>query len=413
MDHCLLTLTLMPNEAVHVHPDIPPTLAQATVPPLAEQRIVQPVKFDLNSPRKLQRFRDAFAEGGAVAVRLQELHAAADAASSEEELEVVADGLEQLFMAEARAACMLVEQPPRQPGWFRRVRRPPQVVAMRRRRRRAIRQWDFGTVAVLNRALRRLAQRRRRSRKERRGVVIEAMLKEDARTFYQQYRARPLRLSNSVTATEWESHFRRLLGEGGTTAHSPSLPQPSPSMHSKPQLPPETLAILNEPFSVEEVDAAVRRSKNGRAVVGAMKPKLVKAIAPSISPVITALCNAFVRVGSMPFSVAISAITPILKHGGNPSCCADYRGIAVGTLLSKVYATILDSRMQNATEENGLRAQGQFGFRRGKNCSQAALVLTTLLQQQRQQGGRLHVCFVDFQKAYDLYLGTCYGINCE
>ena len=47
----------------------------------------------------------------------------------------------------------------------------------------------------------------------------------------------------------------------------------------------------------------------------------------------------------------------------------NYRGIAVGTVLAKMYATLLNSRLTRWAEANNLRAAGQAGFREDHRCS--------------------------------------------
>ena len=103
----------------------------------------------------------------------------------------------------------------------------------------------------------------------------------------------------------------------------------------------------------------------------------------------------------MPFSWAVGAITPLLKPGGNPSDCNSYRGITVGTLLAKLYATIVNTRLTAWAEENCLRAKGQAGFRKDHRTSDQLFIIRALIEQQRLAGTPLYVCFVDFQKAYD------------
>lgn len=81
--------------------------------------------------------------------------------------------------------------------------------------------------------------------------------------------------------------------------------------------------------------------------------------------------------------------------------CDGYRGIAVGTLCAKVYASVLERRLSLWSEQHHLRAEGQFGFRSGRNCAQANFVLRALVDQSRYNHQKLFACFVDFKKAYD------------
>jgi hypothetical protein len=163
-------------------------------------------------------------------------------------------------------------------------------------------------------------------------------------------------------------------------------------------LPQSALDAINRPFDSEEVLQKLKRGKTRKSVVGPGKPILAQPVAKSIVPTVTSLCNAFVRNAALPFSAAVSALTPIR---GNPTASGDYRGMAVGTLLSMIYASVLDGRIQWAAETHGQRASGQLGFRQDRSFAQAIFVLTTLMKVRRRWGGSMHVCYVDFQKAYD------------
>ena len=120
-----------------------------------------------------------------------------------------------------------------------------------------------------------------------------------------------------------------------------------------------------------------------------------------MAPVLADMFCACARVGRLPWRWAVSCISPIPKPKADMSTWGGHRGIAVFTLPAKLYAAVSDRRIQDWAEKAGRRADGQFGFRRGHSCAQAALVLRATIERQRRSGTPLFVCFVDFQKAYD------------
>ena len=84
----------------------------------------------------------------------------------------------------------------------------------------------------------------------------------------------------------------------------------------------------------------------------------------------------------------------------------NYRGITVSTVLSKLYATVLERRISSWAETNGLRAAGQAGFRRDHRTTDNVFILRTLIEsckamKSSHQHGMLYTCFVDFRKAFD------------
>ena len=119
-----------------------------------------------------------------------------------------------------------------------------------------------------------------------------------------------------------------------------------------------------------------------------------------LSGCVAALLNACVRVGRLPPAWALCRITPIHK-GGDATVAGNYRGIAVSTVLAKLYASLLTRRLSEWSERHNLRAVGQAGFRADHSTLDLMLVLRTLIESARAVREPLFACFVDFQKAYD------------
>ena len=80
---------------------------------------------------------------------------------------------------------------------------------------------------------------------------------------------------------------------------------------------------------------------------------------------------------------------------------ASYRAIAVGEPVFRLYASILNQRLLDYTEEHGLRAPTQAGFRPGLSVVHQLFSLQHLTERQRQRRQRLYVCFLDLQGAFD------------
>ena len=148
------------------------------------------------------------------------------------------------------------------------------------------------------------------------------------------------------------------------------------------------------------LEAVIRRTRGRACVVCPLKPTVLKLLAPLMSPVLADMFCACARVGHLPWRWAVSCISPIPKAQGGHAHMWRSPGIAVGTLPAKLYAAVLERRIQNWAEKAGLRTDGH-GFWRGRSCAQAALVLRATIERQRRSGTPLFVCFVDFQKAFD------------
>ena len=100
-------------------------------------------------------------------------------------------------------------------------------------------------------------------------------------------------------------------------------------------------------------------------------------------------------------SWAIGALTPVPKPKGNPDIQDDYRGIAVGGAISKLYSMVMLQRMDQWAEQNNHRARGQAGFRHGRGTPDNAFVLQHIIEKYRDVNQPVYAAFIDFRKAYD------------
>jgi hypothetical protein len=99
-------------------------------------------------------------------------------------------------------------------------------------------------------------------------------------------------------------------------------------------------------------------------------------------------------------SLSVGIIHALYK-GGDCNQFDNYRGITVGPILAKVFAMILESRINQWAETNDLRAKGQASFRKDFRTIDNLFILHTLTEQARFQKKKLYTCFMDFKKAFD------------
>jgi hypothetical protein len=85
----------------------------------------------------------------------------------------------------------------------------------------------------------------------------------------------------------------------------------------------------------------------------------------------------------------------------NPTSCDDYRCITVGALLGKLFASLLDRRLNDHLEHNNMRIPFQGGFRREHSTLDQAFVLNHILEGAKHKGSTVYCTFVDFRKAFD------------
>ena len=106
-----------------------------------------------------------------------------------------------------------------------------------------------------------------------------------------------------------------------------------------------------------------------------------------------------------PASCSAAALTAVYKKG-DASDLNNYRGIAVGNVLGKLFGSVLNTRLDAFAVRIGARAEGQAGFRKGRSTIDQVFVLRHLIDRTRfsSDASKLYLCFVDFQKAFDRVL---------
>jgi hypothetical protein len=99
-----------------------------------------------------------------------------------------------------------------------------------------------------------------------------------------------------------------------------------------------------------------------------------------------------------------TALTSVFKGKGSQADLGNYRPIQVQAAIAKLYHMVIRARLNSFAESQGLRAEGQAGFRDGCRTSDHIFILRHLIHQAQRGPAprrRLFCCFVDFEKTYD------------
>lgn len=120
----------------------------------------------------------------------------------------------------------------------------------------------------------------------------------------------------------------------------------------------------------------------------------------SVKMAIKALMENCLNGNCMPASWRDSIIYPLHKKGC-PRQAENYRGIAIGNSVYKLYASIINSRLTQYVEENGLLPDTQNGFRRKRSTIDNIYILNYCAQYAINRGQHLYCAFIDFKAAFD------------
>ncbi|UYV70306.1 hypothetical protein LAZ67_7002481 [Cordylochernes scorpioides] len=199
------------------------------------------------------------------------------------------------------------------------------------------------------------------------------------------------KIQGEITVQEWHEFYCELM----------SIEEKEKICNIEVRISPSD-PILDPEITSEEIGRAIRDLKNNKASGPDDIPnEIIKILPDSYMGLLEQFYNRALIMGHYPTIWTKSIIHPIFKSGDkdNPS---NYRGIALISNFSKLFTTILRSRLNEWVERRNVIPENQAGFRRGRSCVDLIFTLTSLIQLSlRKKRGKLYVFFVDLRKAFD------------
>ena len=196
-----------------------------------------------------------------------------------------------------------------------------------------------------------------------------------------------------------------------------SLRQPSTYVMPPDYIPAFTAAdlgrerdrSLDRAFIINDTIAAMECLKNRKTAdaEGNIAELLTKAYDTTngsflLAPHLTHIINSIFLSGEFPTSESMGMIISIYKGKGDTSDCNNYRGITIISVLSKLYATMINNRLSAwRLAKMDRRARGQGGFLKDHRTTDHIFILQHLIDKSYADKKPLYTCFVDLSKAFD------------
>ena len=134
-----------------------------------------------------------------------------------------------------------------------------------------------------------------------------------------------------------------------------------------------------------------------------IKNEMLKAGLTQMLPCLVKLFNIILSTGNYPEEWKIGYLKPLYKCD-DPNNTSNYRELTIMSCLSKVFNSVLNSRLQTYLDDNNIINKTQIGFQPKARTSDHMFVLRTLIQKYIASKSKLYTCFVDFSKAFDTVL---------
>jgi hypothetical protein len=148
-----------------------------------------------------------------------------------------------------------------------------------------------------------------------------------------------------------------------------------------------------------EVRRAIKRLRDGKAVgVDGVVGEVLKHGGEWMEESVWRLCRAVFRGEVVPVEWLRAIKVPVKKKGVGDAF-DQYRGVTLLSVVGKVFAMVVEARLRAFCESRGILTDCQFGFRQGRACRDALLVVTEVMEQ-RGEGERVFMGFLDIAKAY-------------
>ena len=181
----------------------------------------------------------------------------------------------------------------------------------------------------------------------------------------------------------WHEYFKELLNEENERDELEKV---------------EVVSGPVEEFSEEEVKNAVREMKTGKASgPSGISAEYFKYLDSDGLKCLTDLLNKIFETERIPKGWTRSYLVTIFKDKGDPMQCKNFRGIKLLEHGLKVLEKVLDNRLRKLIRI----CDNQFGFSKGKGTTDAVFVLRQLQEKMLEKQKKMHVAFLDLEKAYD------------
>lgn len=160
--------------------------------------------------------------------------------------------------------------------------------------------------------------------------------------------------------------------------------------------------FLNEPFTIEEFCLSLQTRKDTTPGLDNIPYILLKNLHKTVKIILLNILNNLWTRQKIPESWKTQCVIPILKPNKPPNVADSYRPISLSSCIGKLFENMIKTRLDWYVEANNLLPHTQFGFRKGRGCTESIMSFLSDIKQ-RVIGGPYHaMCvFLDVQGAFD------------
>ena len=238
----------------------------------------------------------------------------------------------------------------------------------------------------------------RKAEKESRRILKEKLVKigmSDPKTFWSiinkmnNWGKERTEETEHIKPSTWKEYFKELLNKDKThTSNVSTTPTFDP--------------ILDRILTLKELMDCLIQMKNNKAPgPDGILIEYLKAFGKTFGGILLKIMSELFSRHIYPSIWNSNYLKPIYKKG-DVEDPGNYRGLAVGSALAKLFSLILLNRLTTYIDEKRLISDNQIGFMKGARTSDHIFLLQTIVEKVvKKQKGKLYIAFIDFSKAYD------------
>ena len=164
----------------------------------------------------------------------------------------------------------------------------------------------------------------------------------------------------------------------------------------------ECQTILNCRITEEEIYENVKKLKLNKAKgIDLIKNEYIKCSLNVLMPIYMKIFNRILDTGNIPDDWLTGIVLPLYKNKGDPLDPDNYRGITLLSCLSKLFTSIINSRLVKFADSLNLLNENQAGFRNGYSTVDHIFLLKNVIDLFITNKRKLFCAFIDYRKAFD------------
>jgi ribonuclease HI len=159
--------------------------------------------------------------------------------------------------------------------------------------------------------------------------------------------------------------------------------------------------IYNRDFTIYELENALSKTKNTSPGPDGIYYQMISNMPDNARQYLLKIYNKLFKSGYFPNQWSEATIIPIPKPGKNHAVPTNYRPIALTSCLCKILERMINNRLCDYLEMNGILSSAQCGCRKHHSTIDHLVRLETEVRNAFSHGEHLIAIFYDLEKAYD------------